>query len=97
MPLPYPYAYIVTYELTQPIDKYQPFFKELMASAQWFRYMTNTWIVLRNEALGELPPKLLPLIFKSDRLLIMPAKGPAVGWLPQEAWDWLNANIPKEW
>lgn len=97
MPLPQPYAYLVTYELTQSLDKYQPLFNELMSSTKWFRYMPNTWIVLRYDALTELSPKLLSLIFKPDRLLIMPAKGPAQGWLPKEAWDWLNVNVPNEW
>ena len=25
------------------------------------------------------------------------AKGPADGWLPQDAWDWIQINVPKEW
>ena len=97
MPLPHPYAYIVTYEMSQPIERYQPFFTELMHSHKWFRYMTNTWIVLRHDTLQETSDKLLPLVFNTDKILIMPAKGPALGWLPQPAWDWLNANVPKEW
>jgi hypothetical protein len=97
MPLPFPYAYIITYETTQPAEKYQPLLNELMASHKWFRYMTNTWIVLRYDAMVEFQGRLLPLIFNTDRLLIMPAKGPGMGWLPQPAWDWINQNVPKEW
>jgi len=97
MPLPFPYAYIVTYEATQSPELYQPLYDELMRSHKWFRYMTNTWIVLRYEAIVDLQKKLVPLIFKPDRLLILPAKGPGVGWLPQPAWDWINQNVPNEW
>lgn len=97
MPLQIPYAYIVTYDLRQPIEKYTPFFDELKRSYKWWHYIENTWIVLRYDALAELAPKLRPLIFQSDRLLVMPAKGPADGWLPQEAWDWIQQNVPREW
>lgn len=29
----------------------------------------------------------------NDRLLIMPVVRPFQGWLPQEAWEWLNARV----
>jgi hypothetical protein len=53
--------------------------------------------VLRYETLAELGPKLRPLIFQPDRLLIMPAKGPADGWLAPDAWKWVDTNVPREW
>lgn len=97
MPLLTPCAYIVSYDLTQPIAKYEPFFNELRRSAKWCRYIQNTWIILSVDPLAELGPKLRSLIFTPDRLLIMPAKGPADGWLPKDAWDWISLNIPREW
>ena len=95
--LPTPYAYIVSYQLTQPTDKYERLFTELKASVLWWHYLPTTWVVKRLETLVELRAKLTPLIVESDRLLIMPARGPADGWLPTEAWTWLNTNIPREW
>lgn len=97
MPLSAPYAYIITYDLKQPADKYVPLFDELKRSHKWWHFMTGTWLVLRTDALVELGPKLRGMIFQSDRMLIMPAKGPAEGWLPREAWDWIQMNVPKEW
>lgn len=97
MPLPAPFAYLITYGLTQSSDKYAPLFNELKNSHRWNHYIENTWIVLRYDALAELSAKLRPLIFQPDRLLIMPAKGPADGWLPAEAWTWINDHVPKEW
>lgn len=97
MPLPTPYAYIVCYDLKQPVEKYRRFFDELKRSHRWWHYLTSTWIVMRYEALAELGPKLRPLIFQGDRLLIQPAKGPSDGWLPKEAWEWLQKNVPREW
>ena len=97
MPLSRPYAYIVTYDLRQPADQYEPLFEELRQSPYWWHYLTSTWIVLRYEALAEFGPKLRPLIYQSDRLLIQPAKGPSDGWLPKEAWAWIQKHLPKEW
>jgi len=36
---------------------------------------------------------LAPYISSIDRILVMPVTKPAFGWLPQAAWDWINANI----
>lgn len=93
----YPYAYIISYDLQQPITQYKPLVDELKKSHKWWHYLESTWIVLRYETLVELGPKLRPLIFQQDRLLILPAKGPAEGWLPSDAWPWIASNLPKEW
>ena len=92
-----PYAYLVSYDLAEQAQKYEPLFDELKKSVGWWHYMNSTWIVLRYETLAELAPKLRSLIFQNDRLLIMPAKGPADGWLQKDAWDWINANTPRLW
>jgi hypothetical protein len=97
MPLDRPFAYLISYDLKQSADKYAPFIAEIQKSERWWHFITNTWVVLRRDALVELSAKLRPLIFQTDQLLIMPAKGPADGWLPPEAWKWINDYIPKEW
>ena len=97
MPLAVPYAYIVCYDLKGGASVYQPLFDELKRSANWWHYLDSTWIVLRYETLVELGPTLRRLIFTNDRLLILPAKRPADGWLQKDAWDWINANVPREW
>lgn len=97
MPLPNPCAYIVTYHLTQSSQSYGPLYEELRKSFKWSHYIENTWIILRYEPLAELAPKIRALIFQPDSILIMPAKGPADGWMPAEAWTWIHENVPREW
>ena len=97
MPLPSPYPYIISYDLKGSVNSYKPLFEELQKSYKWWHFLNSTWIVFRYESLAELGPKLRALIYQPDRLLILPAKGPADGWLPQEAWTWINQNIPREW
>lgn len=95
--LPNPYAYIVCHDLKSAADRYIPFFDELKRSHRWWHYMSGTWIVLRYETLVALQAVLVPLIFRNDWLLIIPAKGPATGWLPRSAWEWINNHVPNEW
>jgi hypothetical protein len=97
MPLAIPYVYLVCYDLKQPVRQYEPLFNELKKSDRWSHYLDSTWIVARRDLLVELGGKLRPLIFTTDRLLILPAKGPADGWLPADAWAWIEANVPREW
>jgi hypothetical protein len=92
-----PAAYIVCHDLNQSVERYTPFYEELKRSYKWARYLQNTWIILSYDPLVELSAKLRTLIFTSDRLLVMPAKGPADGWLAQDAWDWIGQHVPNEW
>lgn len=96
--LPNPCAYIISYEINLHSGfNYSPLFEELQSSINWFHYMTNTWVVLRRETLVGFNNILLTKIHSQDKLLIMPAKGPAMGWLPNDAWVWLNTNLKREW
>lgn len=96
--LPIPCAYLVSYDLkTGLVSSHAQLITELQSSLNWFHYLTNTWIVLRHETLIDFHKLLLTKIHAEDRLLILPAKGPATGWLPSEAWDWLNKNLRNEW
>lgn len=97
MPLQTPCAYLVSYDLRELPERYGPLFTELKKSTYWWHYVNSTWIVIRYETLSELAPTLRKLIFTNDRLLVMPAKGPADGWLPKEAWDWIHTRVPREW
>jgi hypothetical protein len=91
------WAYIVCFEHKKLFGNYDAFYAELLASASWWRYLNNTWIVIRTDALVTFADKLRAHLSANDRLLVMPAKGPADGLLPNEAWQWITANLPREW
>jgi hypothetical protein len=97
MPLTSPFPYVVCYDMKQMPEHYQKFYEELKRSYRWWHYLDSTWIVLRYDTLVEFSSKIRPLIYQTDRLLIMPAKGPADGWLPEDAWKWINAHVPTLW
>ncbi len=97
MALNFPYPYIVSYNLRNYAYTYVPLMEELKRSYYWWHFIDSTWLVLRYDTLVELHEKLIPLVFTTDQLLIMPAKGPAAGWLAAEAWEWIRKNIPTLW
>lgn len=97
MPLHTPQAYVVTIDRKTLLANYKPLTDALQASYKWWHYLDNTWIILRYDSLIELQDVLVPLIFTNDRLLILPARGPAAGWMPQDAWTWIRENVPSLW
>src|SRR5712692_8271614 len=95
--LQFPQAYLVAIDPNAPEWNYMPFAQELEKSYNWWRYMRYLWIVVRFEPEVLLGQKLRQLVHPSDRLLILPAKGPPDGQLPADAWAWLNENLINEW
>lgn len=95
--LPTPTAYLVAYQLSWPEEQYLGLIRELRESPAWWHWFPSVWIVLRRETLVDLAQILRQLILASDRLVVMPAKGPADGILPAAAWNWLNHFVPREW
>jgi len=92
------WAYIVSYDLNAwDTFNYMPFFTELQDSLDWWHFLTFTWIVVRHDTLIDLGKVLRSKLHSKDRLVILPAKGPADGWLPEPAWEWIKEHLNKEW
>lgn len=83
--------YLITYDLHQGIfHNYQPFLREIEQIGSWWRYMDRTWIVATDLPLKEVADRLTKHLGQPDRLLIIPLKQPYTGWLPNEAWEWID-------
>ena len=95
--LPRHAAYVVAFSLSGPPEAYADFIQELMECDGWFNYIPGFWIVLTRKTLVEFAGILRAKIRTSDWLVVMPAKGPADGWLPKAGWEWLQKHVPKEW
>ena len=91
------FAYIVAFRFTGPITAYGDFYGELKGYDAWFSYTPNLWIVLARVPLVDVAASLRSRIRTTDWLMVMPAKGPVDGWLPEPAWQWLNNNLKREW
>lgn len=85
--------FIVTYTLRPPRVNI-PLENELKASAGWTHYLDYTWLVATNEVANILYNRLVRHITQNDYILISEFHRSAQyqGWMPQAAWDWLNAT-----
>ena len=91
------FAYIVSYRFTGPTNAYNDFYETLRSYDDWFNYTPNLWIIKTRIPMVNVAALLRSKIRTTDWLMVMPAKGPVDGWLPQAAWDWLNKNLNNEW
>lgn len=84
---------IVTYSLNNKRWDYKPFYDALTRQGAWWHYLPSAWLIVTGNQPVDVYNTLAPYISSIDRLLVMPVTKPAFGWLPQAAWDWINANI----
>ena len=88
-------AYSITYDLKHPGRDYSGLYVAIKSCGPWWHYLESTWIVVTNETSVQVWNRIAPTIDKNDFLLIIEVKNNKEGWLPNDAWDWLNQNIPN--
>ncbi len=86
-------VYLVTYDLHKPKQEYQPLINELQQSQAWWHYLESTWLIQTYEDITSLNNRLRTHMDANDLTLIIEPKRNYQGWLPKEAWDWMNERI----
>lgn len=82
---------IITFAHNNPQKDYTPFFQTIKSnSLQWWHFMESTWIVNTNSSADQLARSLFPHMETTDYLLVARLQREYQGWLPNDAWDWLN-------
>lgn len=85
---------LVNYALRNANKDYSNLFATIKNnSKKWWHYLDGTWIVDTNDSADAFAKKLYPFIEKSDGLLVVKITREHQGWLPKDAWDWLNDLI----
>ena len=86
------HALLVSYDLSMPHGHYKSLVSTIKQDSRWWHYLKSTWIVVGDRDTSAMVKSLRPHLRDQDRLLVLPI--PEVdamdGWLPPEAWDWLN-------
>ncbi len=84
---------LVAYELKTAGQDYTPFYETIQKTADgWCHYIDNVWIVNTYLTAHQFAEKLYPHMTKEDFLLVTRLSRDYQGWLPKDAWDWLNAR-----
>ena len=86
--------YLITYDLNnKSIKDYGSLFVALKSIGPWWHYLESTWIIKTNLTSAQIWDYLAKHITTKDRLLIVRIDArDKWGWLPQEAWHWLDSN-----
>jgi len=88
---------LVTFSLRNQFRDYEPFFVALRGnSLQWWHFIEQTCVVTSYHDVDSFARQLSPHIEITDSLLVVKLTPHAFqGWLPKEAWDWLNSTSDR--
>ena len=86
-------VYLVSYDLRKPKQNYQGLFEELKRSLAWWHYLDSTWLLSTSETAADIYHRLAIYIDPSDYILIIRVTEDCHGWLPKNAWPWLQQNL----
>jgi hypothetical protein len=86
---------LITYDLKKPGQNYSALHEAIKECGDWWHYLESTWIVVTPLNVDQASRALRQHIDTNDRLFVVRLRSydSRDGWLPQEAWDWLNARV----
>jgi hypothetical protein len=87
-------VYIVSYDLKKPGKNYTGLIEQLQHSPKWWHYLSSTWLISTKETPEQLYDRLSAHLDQNDFILIIEAGNRFRGWLPKDAWDWIQQEIP---
>ena len=88
------YKYLITYDLkNKHVRNYENLYFAIKSLGQWWHYLDSTWIIKTNlNSSQQIWNYLAQHIVTNDHLLIIKIDtSDKWGWLPQDAWNWLNS------
>jgi hypothetical protein len=88
-------VYSVTYDLRTPNRDYTGLYDELKNSQKWWHFIGSTWLIYTDETPQEIWDRISNHIDKNDYALIIEVRNNCEGWLPKDAWEWINENVPS--
>lgn len=83
----------VTYNQTGQATGNSEFFKALQAQGPWWHYINTTWLIDTQKTPQQVFDALRPMLGTNDRLLVGELGNRYQGWLPKDAWEWINARM----
>ena len=87
-----PRKYLITYTLKTQNWNYTGFYSALQSLGHWWHYLDSTWIIKNTTYTPQQMYNILaPHISVQDSILIIEiVSANKHGFLPKDAWDWLN-------
>jgi len=83
---------LISYDLRRPGQNYTALYDAIRSYGLWWHHLESTWIIETARSPGDVAAHLRNFIDSNDGLLVVQLVRNSNGWLPQQAWDWLNAR-----
>ena len=84
--------YSIHYDLKRPGQNYAELLDAIRSCGDWWHYLGSTWLVDGPLNAAQIWERLAPHVDTNDRVLIIGVTKEYWGWLPQDAWDWLDSR-----
>lgn len=84
--------YSINYDLKAPGRDYSGLY-DAIKQFSWWHYLGSTWLVDTNLTADAICNKLKPHLDNNDYILVIGVTRDKQGWLPKEAWDWINERL----
>src|SRR5216684_7017209 len=86
---------IVSYDLKSARD-YTAFYNALRSQGTWWHYLASTWLISTGKSPEEVANAVRPQMDLQDFLLVADPGPRYQGYLPPQAWDWINTQRKLE-
>ena len=87
--------YAINYDLKQPGQNYEALSEAIKSCGAWWHYLNSTWLVDTFLTAQGIWQRLEPHVDTNDRVLVIGVTRNYQGWLPEEAWDWINSRMSR--
>ena len=88
--------YLIIYSCKSSVKKFKAadaVIRECSWDERWMYHLNNTWIIKSELTADEIGIKLMNATTTNDDFLVIEIVNNYAGWLPQQALDYLRANI----
>lgn len=87
---------LVSYDLRKPGKDYGGLYEQLKITGAWWHHLDSTWLVQTTETPNQLYNRLRVHLDGNDFILLCEITRNYTGWLPKQAWDWLQQAFSNE-
>lgn len=87
--------YAINYDLCTPGKDYKGLYEAIKQCGECWHYLGSTWLIDTGLNANGIFKRLEAHLDSNDQMLVVGITRDYQGWLPKEAWDWINQRIYK--
>ena len=87
--------YAINYDLKRPGQNYEELYKAIKSLGPWWHYLESTWLADSSLSAEAVWQRIAPHVDKNDLFLICGLTRDYQGWLPKDAWEWIDERKLK--